>query len=603
MVHRSGLSRLILPLLTAVVLKIESLYVHYSVLNAKQPLEEPGPELCLFLALATLLSFLPPVLSRVGCLLASCGATMLWMMDASYFRFFRDLPSWHLLPTWHQAGKASQSLSSIFEPDDFRLLLGPLAIGILILVDHRWRRRRTSGFAAPCGALIFTFLLSVYVSDSLHPVRWEQLQRRFQNIALARIFGPMYYHAYDSYEYLRTTWHLEGRRAFDEGEVERAIVGSRERTTQPTPFQGIFEERDLIFIQLESLEQFAVEAEVDGRPVMPNMQKLARLGFGFRLFDQTHLGRSADGQFIFLNSLHPPSDRPLAFVYPNNQYFGLPYLFREKGYDTIYMHPSDPSFWNAEGMAKAYGFQTRLFRNDLPVRDKDTEVRGWGLTDEALFTRVIERTRKVDKPFFAYIVTLMCHHPYPETPPDDTDFPPPKGKSMVRRYLRCCNARDKAIGSLIEQLAQTPRGRRAVLCLVGDHDSNITESEKQKLMLPTFPESEAVPLVICPVENAVTGEPVLEGLKPPVDFGAQMDLAPSLGHVFSLGMEQSVFLGWNLFIKQNMSPRLSRLGTWMDNRGVIRPSDDASEALDTSEFEVSEMLIQNDRIAEIRHSF
>ena len=68
------------------------------------------------------------------------------------------------------------------------------------------------------------FLLSVYVSDSLHPVRWEQLQRRFQNIALARIFGPMYYHAYDSYEYLRTTWHLEGRRAF--GHQSRGSAGS-----------------------------------------------------------------------------------------------------------------------------------------------------------------------------------------------------------------------------------------------------------------------------------------------------------------------------------------------------------------------------------------
>ncbi len=601
--HSSGLSRILLPLLTAVVLKVESLYVHYSVLGGKSPLDEPGPELCALLILAIGLSFLPATLCRMSCFLATSAATALWVMDASYYRFFRDLPSWHLLPTWHQAGKASQSLSSIFEPDDFRLLLGPVVVALLAFADWRWRRRRQSGFALPCLSLLITMLVCVKVYDSLHPVRWEQLQRRFQNIALARIFGPFYYHVYDSYEYLRATWHLEGRRPFDEGEVKRAILQSRDRATQPTQFQGIFEGRDIIFIQLESLEYFAVEAEFEGRPVMPNMQRLAKLGFGFRLFDQTHLGRSADAQFIFLNSLHPPADRPLAFVYPNNQYSGLPYLFREKGYDTIYLHPSDPSFWNAEGMAKAYGFETRLFRDELPVRDRDTEVRGWGLSDEALFTRVVERTRKVDKPFFAYVVTLMCHHPYPETPPDDTDFPPPKGLSMVRRYLRCCNTRDKAIGSLIESLAKTPRGRRAVLCLVGDHDSNITESEKERLLLPTFPESEAVPLVICPVENAISGKPLLDGLKPPVNFGAQMDLAPSLGHVFSLDMEQSVFLGWNLFFKQNMSPRLSRLGTWMDNRGVIRPSDDRPKALDISEFEVSEMLIQNDRVAKTRQSF
>ena len=82
-----------------------------------------------------------------------------------------------------------------------------------------------------------------------------------------------------------------------------------------------------------------------------------------------------------------------------------------------------------------------------------------------------------------------------------------------------------------------------------------------------------------------------------------MDLAPSLGHVFSLAMEKSVFLGWNLFAKQNSGPRISRLGTWMDRRGMIKPPEDTSEALDTTEFEVSEMLLQTNRILEFQDSF
>lgn len=601
--HRSGLSRLILPLVTVLVLKLQSLYVHYHLLGSKNPTDEPGPENCLLLCIAVALSFLPVTASAIGCVLVTGGATLLFLMDASYYRFFRDLPSWHLLPTWHQAGKASQSLSSIFQADDFRLLAGPVLVTLAALAFWWWRRKKSrAGFALPILGFLVAMAACGITVKNLHPVRWEQLQRRFQNVALSRIFGPFYYHAYDSYEYLRATWHLEGRRPLDKDKVLTAVRKSRATSTEKTSFQGLFAGRDLIFVQLESLEYFAYEAEVNGRPVMPTLRRLGQLGFAFRLFDQTHLGRSADGQFIYLNSLHPPADRPLTFVYPNNHFNGLPLLFSDKGYDTLYLHPADPTFWNASGMAKAYGFQTRLFRDDLPARDKDKEIRGWGLSDEALFTRVVEKTRTQEKPFFAYVVTMMCHHPYPETPPDDTDFPPPKGKSMVRRYLRCCNARDKAIATLLQELGRTPRGRKAVLCLVGDHDSNITESEKQRLLLPTFPESEAVPLILCPVENALSGKPVLEGLKPPNSFGGQMDLAPSLGHVFSLGMEQSVFLGWNLFSKQNMNPRLSRLGTWMDHRGVIRPSEDNSEALDTTEFEVSEMLLQNDGIAEIQRS-
>ena len=603
MIHRSGLSRLFLPAFTALLLKGESLYVHYHMLGGKHALDEPSPENALLVCLVAALSFLPVSLMGLACVGLTTALTLIWLLDANYYRFFRDLPSWQLLPTWHQAGKASQSLSSLFQSDDIRIFLAPILIGFLAFADWWWRRKKTRiGYYLPIGSLLVALGVAGYTAKNLHPVRYEQLQRRFQNVALARIFGPLYYHAYDTYEYARATLHLEGRRPFDKGKVLQSVTQSRESTTQKTPFQGIFQGRDLIFIQLESLEYFAYEAEVNGQAVMPTMKRLGALGFAFRLFDQTHLGRSADGQFIYLNSLHPPADRPLAFVYPNNSYHGLPFLFQDQGYDTLYLHPSDPSYWNADGMAKAYGFQTRLFRDDLPARDPAKEIRGWGLTDDALFTRVVEKTRGRDKPFFAYVVTLMCHHPYPETPPDDTDFPPPKGKSMVRRYLRCCNARDKAIAALVAELGRTERGRKAVLCLVGDHDSNITESEKRRLLLPTFPESEAVPLVICPVENFLSGNPVLKGEKAPRDFGAQMDLAPTLGHVFSLAMEQSVFLGWNLFFKQNMNPRLSRLGTWMDQRGVINPSEDRSEALDPTEFEVSEMLIQNDRIPEIQGS-
>jgi phosphoglycerol transferase MdoB-like AlkP superfamily enzyme len=601
---RSGTVRLLLPLATVAVLQAESQWVLSHLLGINSPVEEPGPQICLLLAILALLAFLPRLLSALASLAVTLIMTAIWLVDANYYRFFRELPSWHLLPTWRQAGKASQSLSSLLDPGDLVILLGPLLIAVLALLAWGLRRKRPAdGLLAPALAALVALGASLYTVHALPEVRWIQLQRRFQNIAMAKIFGPLYYHAYDTYEYGRIQLGLEGGRRYDAAKVKAALGKSRELSTRDTPFKGMFEGRDLLFFQLESLEYFALEAEVKGRPVMPFMQKLARAGYAFRLFDQTHLGRSSDGQFIYLNSLHPPADRPLAFTYPNNHFHGLPKLFADKGYETVYMHPSDPSFWNAKLMATAYGFQTLLFRDQLPARDSQREIRGWGLSDDALFRRVVEHARGNGKPAFYYVVTMMCHHPYPETPMEDTSFPSPRPESMVRRYLRCCNARDKAIAMLVQELGKTERGRRTVLVLVGDHDSNVTESEKRHLGLPAFPDSEAVPLVICTVESAMTGKPMLEGdPRPPVAFGAQMDLAPSLGHVFSLAMEKSVFLGWNLFAKQNSGPRMSRLGTWMDDRGTIKPPEDHSEALDTTEFEVSEMLLQGDRIEEIHRS-
>lgn len=593
------------PLLTVLTLAGQTHWLHFELLARKNPFEEPGPYYCLLLAVLAVLSLLPGALSLLSSLALSIFVTALFLMDATYYDFFHELPSWHLLPTWRQAGKASQSLSSLWKPDDAVLLLGPVLVFVAALVAWRLGRKRPRpGYLAPFLLAALAAGACVYCVRNLPEVRWIQFKRRFQNIAMAEIFSPLYYHAYDTYEVSRVALGMEGGTRMDASKVKAAVGKSRALSIQETPFQGMFEGRDLIWIQLESLEYFALEARVQGEPVMPFMQKMARSGYSFRLFDQTHLGRSADGQFIYMNSLHPPAERPLAFTYPNNHFAAIPTLFNEKGYDTLYLHPSDPSFWNSKLMAISYGFETLLFRDELPARDPDTEIRGWGLTDAALFSRVVERTRERSKPFFAYVVTMMCHHPYPEIQDESCGFPPPEPQSMVRRYLRCCNLRDRAIESLVQALGKTERGRKTVLILVGDHDSNVSNPEKVRLHLPAYPQSEAVPAVICTVECALTGSPMLKGQEqPPTTFGAQMDLAPSVGHVFSLAMEKSVFLGWNLFAKQNSGPRISRLGTWMDRRGMIKPPEDTSEALDTTEFEVSEMLLQGDKIPDFRHPF
>jgi len=79
-----------------------------------------------------------------------------------------------------------------------------------------------------------------------------------------------------------------------------------------------------------------------------------------------------------------------------------------------------------------------------------------------------------------------------------------------------------------------------------------------------------------------------------------MDLAPSLGHVFSLNMEESVFVGWNLFATQNRGPHHSRSGTWMDDTGEIRETEKESSSETIPQFEVREMLLQSDKIKDFR---
>ncbi len=601
-IRRTAVLRLLVPAATVLVLKGQSTYLLHAMLGFKGFVEEPRLENCLLFFLFALLTFLPGRLCVIAGIALTLGSSVVGLIDAAYYRFFKDFPSWFLLPGWRQTGKVGDSLDSVLRGADSVLFLGCIVVIVMAwLTRSAWKQ--PYGLKIPCALLTTSVLISGLCFHSLVPVRHEQLQRRFQNVAISKVFGPLFYHAYDSFEIARITLGLEGGEDFDPARVAPLIEKSRALSGAESPFLGMFQGQDLIFIQLESLEDFALHAEVSGKPVMPFLQRMAKAGFSFRLFDQTHLGRSADGEFIYLNSLHPPGNRPLPFAYPNNQFAGLPVLFKEKGYETTYFHPSDPNFWNSRSLAKSYGFENLLFRQELPIRDKTVEKRGWGLTDKALFERVVETAEYATAPFFYYVVTMMCHHPYKELKVSDTNFPAVDNDSMVRCYLRCANLRDQSIQALVEELGKTERGRRTVLCLIGDHDSNLPTAEKNLLGLPSFPESEAVPMVLCTVEAALSGVPLLKGTQPTKTFGAQMDVAPTLGHVFALNMEQSVFLGWNLLSKQKNDSRMSRLGTWMDPIGTIKASEDSTEVLDTSEFEVSEMLLQNDSIREMRDQF
>jgi len=598
---RNTVPGLLSGLLCIVFLKLSTLYQYQVLLKFQKVVEEPHLENALLIIIWGLFSLPPRKWQPWVCggflLLAQAVA----FLDVTYYRFFKDLPSLHLLPTWFQADEAGQSLSSVVTTQDAGLVV-PLLLFPLLCLGGICRLERERERRKVAGSLIVVAGLSWFIATwfQMHPVRHEQLQRRFHNKAIGTVFGLQFYHFYDLYEWSRVQLGAEGGGLLDEELVRKVFEDSRRSSLEKTPFSGRYQGRDLILIQLESLENFAVEASYEGRPIMPFMNQARERAIHFRLFDQTHLGRSADGQFMFLNSLHPPATRPLPFAYPTNRYFGLPHLFNEAGYRTFYIEPMDPIFWNSGILSEHYGFQERLFKEDLPPENRARDLKGWGLTDFALFKKVIEIGSKVEQPYFMYVVTLMCHHPYSESSNTPVTSPPPKRLNMVRRYLRCCAARDRALKELAEELARTPRGRETVLCMVGDHDANLPTAELKKENYPIFPQNEEVPMILGSVEEILNLVPDAEMPEQPRFFGGQIDLAPTLGHVFSLNMEESVFAGWNLLATQNRGTLHARLGTWMDQAGKIQEQKGSGDSPQSDLFRVSEMVLRSDNLEVFR---
>ncbi len=231
--RQAGLMRLAVPALTVVLLKLQALYFHHQMLGRTQAVEEPGLENSLFLLAIPLLALLPKGFRYLSCVALLVTSTVLLEIDAMYYRFFFDLPSLHLLPAWHQAGKTTQSAGDFMESGDAGLLWALPILLVAVTVGWFLERKKTLPLVPLLGVGLAAGF-TVATCQQLHPVRYEQLQRRFQNVAIGKIFGPLFYHAYDCWEWSRVELGWEGGRSFDREMVERVVGASRESSWSRT---------------------------------------------------------------------------------------------------------------------------------------------------------------------------------------------------------------------------------------------------------------------------------------------------------------------------------------------------------------------------------
>ena len=132
--------------------------------------------------------------------------------------------------------------------------------------------------------------------------------------------------------------------------------------TEPGKYFGIGKNRNLIVIQVESLQNFVVNKKYGDTEITPNLNYLINNdSFYFpNYYQQLGLGNTSDAEFITNNSIYPTTEGQAYSLYQNNEFYGLPWQLKEIGYKTLAMHGHDKSFWNRDKAYSAQGFDTIL---------------------------------------------------------------------------------------------------------------------------------------------------------------------------------------------------------------------------------------------------
>jgi len=294
------------------------------------------------------------------------------------------------------------------------------------------------------------------------------LDQMFRARAVVEQLGPFGYHAYDAWSYARTTWL---RPPATDAQVQDAIAWFSERAPLRAggPSFGAARGRSLIVVQVESLQNFAVDFRVGGQEVMPHLRRWTRDSLRFTsVTDETSEGRTSDAEFATMTSLLPLDHGAAAFRFPANHYAALPRVLSNSGYATLSAVPFEPGFWNRQVMHPAYGFEHSLFEPDFQM----TEQIGWGLNDRDFLQQMVPRLERMKRPFAAWLITLSLHHPF-------EDFPAAhkvlalgalEGTSFGN-YLHTMRFFDQALEEFRDALARDGLLDQTMLVVFGDHDA------------------------------------------------------------------------------------------------------------------------------------
>lgn len=489
----------------------------------------------------------------------------LFLIDQLYERYFDDVPGLYLLTQLNQAKSVIPSTMELLGREDLAFPGDLLLTLPLLFMRAPLAPARSLSASWFCLPLAVSLILGV----TMDPDDLRILRLRFRNVAAVQRLGLFHYHFYDVLQMAYSRWENLIDSRYDKKMLSDLVQQSRKSIRTKNETLGMYRGKNLIMFQLESFEWFVLNLKMDGQPVTPFLNELAKESWVGGLQDQSGQGRSSDGEFILVNSLLPPGQRPLVYAYPSNVYEGLPALLTKAGYLTSYSVAYYGSFWNCRYMSRRYGFKRNLFREQLPTDPSNTI--GWGLSDYGLVNRLKVYWQEFPRPFFAYVVTMMGHYPYRELSSSQERLKLP-GKladkeNMLGRYLQLCRERDEEWRRIVTTLKDEGLWQNSVVVLVGDHDARI-DYEDMALLQPkgTFDEVDKIESdrVFCLIHGP---DGKLRGQGP--KYAAQVDLMPTLLHLLGVTEYPSACLGINLLSPVQRKVIVSKTGYSIDSDYVV----------------------------------
>ena len=239
----------------------------------------------------------------------------------------------------------------------------------------------------------------------------------------------------------------------------------------PDDLEGVLVGKNVIVLQLESVQEFVLHQKINGEEITPNLNRFLEDNVEFSNMFMQSYSTTADSEHSTITSLYPMENGMAFSKYYTNQYDDLFKMFHENGYYTSYMHGNYPYFWNR---GNVYG---RMEVDELDLKeqfeDLSENING-DLSDELLYRQAVQKLKTQEQPFISYIVSASSHTPYIlEGLQDRSKVTIDVGEykdTYFGNYLEAVNYADYAFGVFLEELKKEDLYDDTAILVFGDHN-------------------------------------------------------------------------------------------------------------------------------------
>lgn len=394
---------------------------------------------------------------------------------------------------------------------------------------------------------ILLFSVNLFTAEIDRP---ELLTRGFSNTYIVRALGLPAFFTYNAHQTYTAEKDRSDATAEDLVPVEEYV---QEHYASPnSDYFGIAKGRNVIYLHLESLQQFVIDYKlnVDGveYEVTPFLNSLyhsqSTLAFS-NFFNQVKAGKTSDAETMIETSLFGLNQGSFMVQYGgSNTQQAAPYILSQNGgYTSAVFHGNSASFWNRNNTYKQWGYNYFFDQSYFSEATEENSFQ-YGLNDKIMFADSIQYLERLQQPFYAKFITVSHHYPYTSSLiGDEIGFPlADTPDETINGYFATANYLDASIKAFFDYLKATGLYENSIIVLYGDH-YGISNSRNPDLAPLIGKDSQTwsdfdnammqrVPYMI--VVPGMTNGGIID------TFGGQIDALPTLEHL--LGIEANNYL-------------------------------------------------------------